>query len=260
MSRFLKKVETVALRLTGGSPGADKVAVSDADGEASWSKIVNANVDSAAAIAVGKLEAGSPSQLIVAGSSGAPEFAYLPIDVPIGTVIPYIFPNAPVGFLSLDGSTISRTGYADLFALANSNSLIGSVFGPGDGSTTFQLPDLRGRTPIGSGQGSGLTNRALGATGGTETHQLTTAEMPSHSHQQYFGWTSGSYALPYWDGNGSRAIYGGANGGATGGDGAHNNMQPFFAVHYIIKATYSTLLGDSHAEASEAFTMFIGGQ
>ena len=75
-----------------------------------------------------------------------------------------------------DGRAISRTTYAALF------TAIGAAFGAGDGSTTFNLPDMRGRTPIGAGQGSGLANRVLAATGGEENHILSTAEMPSHTH------------------------------------------------------------------------------
>jgi microcystin-dependent protein len=75
-----------------------------------------------------------------------------------------------------DGRPISRTTYAALF------SVIGTAFGAGDLSTTFNLPDMRGRSPIGAGQGSGLANRVLATTGGEENHTLSTAEMPSHTH------------------------------------------------------------------------------
>lgn len=235
------------------------------------------------------METGSPNQIVRANPSGVGEFAYLAVDVPIGTVIPYLFPSPPVGFLVCDGSSLSRTAYADLFALANNAGMIGTMFGAGDGSTTFTLPDLRGRTPIGSGQGTGLTDRTLGAAGGAETHQLSTAEMPSHTHtQNAHGHTHnanaglGGYGLIRVSPGNSNTISvtdttpgepdivttpialsinsTTATNQNTGGDGSHNNMQPWIAVNYIIKATYSTLLGDSHAEASEAFTMFIGGQ
>ena len=287
MPQFLNRVRTAALRLTGGSPGSDKVVVGDSQGEASWAKIVNANVDSSAGIAFSKMETGNPNQIVRASQSGVPELAYLAVDVPIGTVVPYMFPTPPVGFLVCDGSVLSRTTYADLFALANSASLIGTVFGAGDGSTTFTLPDMRGRTMIGSGQGSGLTDRTLGSTGGAETHQLSTAEMPSHTHtQNAHGHTHnanaglGGYGLIRVSPGNSNTIsvtdttpgepdivttpialsinQATATNQNTGGDGSHNNMQPYIALNYIIKATYSTLLGDSHAEASEAFTVFMG--
>lgn len=85
-------------------------------------------------------------------------------------------PDTAGGWLICDGSAVSRTTYARLFAI------IGTTFGAGDGSTTFNLPDLRGRVPVGSGAGTGLTARTLGQTFGEETHTLTVTEMPSHNH------------------------------------------------------------------------------
>lgn len=94
----------------------------------------------------------------------------------IGEVKMYAGAAAPSGWLPCDGSAVSRTTYAALFAV------ISTIYGVGDGSTTFNLPDLRGRAAIGSGQGAGLTNRALGAKGGEEAHALTAAENGQHSH------------------------------------------------------------------------------
>jgi microcystin-dependent protein len=79
------------------------------------------------------------------------------------------------GWLKCDGRSISRQEYSELF------DVIGTSFGSND-STTFKLPDLRGRVMGGIGQGSGLTNRVMGAAVGTETHTLTSTEMPNHSH------------------------------------------------------------------------------
>lgn len=84
--------------------------------------------------------------------------------------------TAPTGWLIANGASVSRTTYAALFAL------LGQGYGAGDGSTTFGLPDLRGRAPIGVGQGAGLTNRVLGEAVGTETHVLSAGEQPVHSH------------------------------------------------------------------------------
>ena len=78
---------------------------------------------------------------------------------------------APSGFLICDGSAISRSTYADLF------SSIGTTYGAGDGSTTFNLPDMSGRVPIGVSLDS-----SLGDVGGEEAHTILTNELPSHSH------------------------------------------------------------------------------
>jgi microcystin-dependent protein len=83
---------------------------------------------------------------------------------------------ARAGCLLCDGAAVSRTTYASLFAA------IGTAYGVGDGGTTFNLPDFRGRALVGAGAGPGLTARALGDKLGEETHQLTTAELATHNH------------------------------------------------------------------------------
>lgn len=98
---------------------------------------------------------------------------------PTGTVLDYAGATAPTLFLLCDGTAYSRTTYAALYAILGGAS---SPWGQGDGSTTFNVPDLRGRAVIGAGQGTGLTNRTLGATGGEEVHQLVIAELASHYH------------------------------------------------------------------------------
>lgn len=93
-----------------------------------------------------------------------------------GSIVDYAGTDNPPDTLGCDGSEVSRTTYAALFAK------IGTTWGVGNGTTTFNIPDLRGRTSIGAGQGAGLTNRTLAGTGGEETHTLTTSEMPTHNH------------------------------------------------------------------------------
>ena len=189
--------------------------------------------------------------------------------VPPGTVIMYIAATAPAGFLLCNGSEISRTTYATLYAI------ISTTYGSGNGSTTFNLPDLRGRVPIGYGQGSGLSNRNLNGKGGAETHTLTTSEMPSHNHgisDPGHGHSAGDnghshniskgttgYSASY---NGSmESLSGGSrNNGNTnfgsdtsyanvyvnnnttgisinnnGSGNSHNIMQPFIVMNFIIK-------------------------
>lgn len=91
---------------------------------------------------------------------------------PAGLIMTFAGVNAPTGFLVCDGSAVSRTTYATLFGV------IGTTFGAGDGSTTFNLPDLSGRVPLGVSQA-----HALGSTGGSETVTLTESELPAHVHE-----------------------------------------------------------------------------
>lgn len=105
------------------------------------------------------------------------------VDPPLpGQIAPYAGSVAPTGWRLCDGSAISRTTFFRLFGA------IGTTFGVGDGSTTFNVPDMRGRVGIGAGTGTGLTARTLGATGGEENHALTVAELAAHDH----GGVSGS--------------------------------------------------------------------
>jgi microcystin-dependent protein len=162
-----------------------------------------------------------------------------------GTILPTVATSAPSGWLLCDGSAVSRTDYSNLF------TIVGTTFGSGNGSTTFNLPDLRGRSIIGVGTGSGLTARARGDTGGAETHTLTEAQMPLHGHPFQATYVTASSASVQTTGgfltnNGtatSRTAYTGAVSnsqgqqiGGTGGGSAHNNMQPFIALSYIIRA------------------------
>lgn len=94
----------------------------------------------------------------------------------VGTVFAFASTTPPTGCLLCNGGPVSRATFPDLFAL------LGTTYGAGDGSTTFGIPDLRSRMIVGSGQGTGLTNRLLGASGGEETHVLVLAELAAHAH------------------------------------------------------------------------------
>jgi microcystin-dependent protein len=100
--------------------------------------------------------------------------------LPTGSVLAFAGSAAPSGYLLCDGAAVSRTTYAALYAV------VGTTYGTGDGSTTFNVPDGRSRTVVGAGQGAGLTNRTrgggTGAAWGEESHTLSEAEMPSHTH------------------------------------------------------------------------------
>lgn len=160
--------------------------------------------------------------------------------IPSGTLTAYAGASAPTGWLLCYGQAISRTTYSDLF------SAIGTTWGSGDGSTTFNVPDLRGRLVagadnmggsaagrLGSGATGGITGSAtVGATGGEQSHQLTTAELAAHTH----GNAGGQTALG--GSGGGSSLYGSPGTGttsSTGGDVAHNNVQPTAVANWIIK-------------------------
>ena len=171
-------------------------------------------------------------------------------DVPVGTVLPYTSTSVPSGYLLCDGSAISRTTYAQLFAV------IGTTYGSGDGSTTFNLPNLQGRFVLGK---SG--SYALASTGGAATVTLTTDQIPSHTHTQKSCTNPGDHAHNTWNtfsfrhasggvtttctgdsGDGRGNATQGAGGHThtitlndTGGGQAHNNMPPYITLVYMIK-------------------------
>lgn len=99
-----------------------------------------------------------------------------PAVLPAGVIEMFAGSTAPTGWLICDGSNVSRRIYSDLF------KVIGTTYGSGDGNTTFTLPDMRGRVPMGVGQGVGLTNRTLASTTGAESVAISTTELPSHNH------------------------------------------------------------------------------
>jgi microcystin-dependent protein len=126
--------------------------------------------------------------------------------------------------LLCDGSQHNIADYPDLF------DAIGYTYG-GSGAV-FNVPDLRGRVPVGAGAGPGLTSRASGDQGGAETHQLSIGEMPAHTHST----TPETTAIAQLGAGEPVHIPGLTAGstGSTGGDGAHNNMQPFTALRFVI--------------------------
>ena len=167
-------------------------------------------------------------------------FARSAVFVPVGAVVAYGSSTAPKGWLSCLGQEVYRGDYPDLFAI------IGTTYGAGNGTTTFNLPNLSGRVVVGQGSGAGLTARSMGATGGAETHTLTTGEIPSHSHTSNA--TGGGLGLMTADGNNTAvsvdasavepnlyAAPAALSINNAGDGGAHNNMQPFAVLNYIIR-------------------------
>jgi microcystin-dependent protein len=131
-------------------------------------------------------------------------------------------------WLICNGAVILRSAYPELF------TAIGTLFGAGDGVATFKIPDLSSRFPIGVG------TDPLAASGGERTVKLVTAELPAHSH------TVPMFQLPATDTNpGGQTLYGPAQGGFVaaditsndaGSDNPHNNLPPYLAVYFIIRA------------------------
>jgi microcystin-dependent protein len=150
---------------------------------------------------------------------------------------------APRGWAFCNGQLVSVSQNPALF------SLVGTIYG-GDGRTTFGLPDLRGRAPLHPGTGPGLTPRRLGEKAGAETATLTSSQMPSHDHRltgDTTGATTGdpAGALPatVTPPPASKRLYRSSGTPASmntnalapvGGGGAHNNMQPYLVLNYII--------------------------
>ncbi|MDD3494225.1 MAG: tail fiber protein [Candidatus Thermoplasmatota archaeon] len=160
--------------------------------------------------------------------------------IPIGALLDWPGPNTPTGWLLCYGQAVSRTTYAALFAA------LGTTWGAGDGSTTFNLPDFRGRVGAGKdNMGGTAANRlsigaTLGAAGGAQSHQLTANELPGHSHplnkvtNNPLELPEAPYLQP-WDGvTGPITGLAPAATGNTGNNYAHNNVQPTAIVNKII--------------------------
>lgn len=163
------------------------------------------------------------------------------IDVlPVGTMLPYGSSETPDNWLSCDGSEVSRTTYSHLFAV------IGTSYGEGDGSTTFNLPDKRGRVSVGYDPDQELFAQ-VGAHVGANTHTLTIDEMPNHSHdmddstygnqKNVMGIRSdgggGTHKVPQFQYTNSYSVY---RPTWVGGGKAHSILQASEVDHWIIKA------------------------
>jgi microcystin-dependent protein len=174
---------------------------------------------------------------------------------PTGSMFPFAGASAPAAtvggvaaWLLCNGAAVSRTTYATLFAV------LGSTYGAGDGSTTFNVPDLRGRIPMGAGTGTGLNASGTGAPTGTaqtartrgewlgeETHLLTGAESGTSAHVHpgdngQFWVNPGGGAV--MGGGGFQALAGRANTGTSTQANAanrHATVPPVIITNYLIK-------------------------
>jgi microcystin-dependent protein len=166
-----------------------------------------------------------------------------------------------LGQINLLGCNFAPQGWAlcqgQLLAIAQNTalfSLLGVSFG-GNGTTTFGLPDLRSRAPIGFGQGPGLSNYPIGATGGTETVMINTLSYPAHSHTLFAaagpgttnapggvieaegqtGGRGGTINLALYSASGTHTPLAPASlTAAAGGSQPHNNLQPYLALNFCI--------------------------
>lgn len=164
--------------------------------------------------------------------------------IPAGTIVQSAAINEPAGWYNCDGRTLTIEVHPDLFAAIQFAYSNGNFSGQ---DLSFNIPDMRGRVGVGVGQGASLTNRNLAGTGGEENHVLTVDEMPSHSHtSNATGGNSGG--LIRTTGNNTAVTVDGSSVepdlyaatvaltiNNTGSNAAHNNMQPYLVLRYLIK-------------------------
>lgn len=228
--------DRIEMRVTAGLLAAIRDSTVPGDGTITTAKLVDGNVTLA------KLAAAVQALL-----------------VPTATVSPFAGTSEPTGWLFCYGQAISRTTYAALFAA------IGTTYGVGDGSTTFNLPDLRGRVVAGqddmggtsanrlTGLSGGVNGDVLGGTGGAESHVLTEAQLAAHRHFIAADVVSSTQVVPTVTASNQVAKQSDPNTqndytlagvatdatigrtSATGSGQAHNNVQPTLVLNYIIK-------------------------
>jgi microcystin-dependent protein len=178
------------------------------------------------------------------------------INNPVGEITLWATSTAPTGWLIADGSAISRSTYSDLFAV------LSTTYGVGDGSTTFNLPNLKGKVPVGR-DSSQVEFDTVGETGGSKTSALTSTNLPAHTHTVDSNtldvlYNAGSYTTGYITGrdanndgviDGTSNTFGIAVGSATdhthtiatsGGNGTatgntFSNLAPYIVLNYIIR-------------------------
>jgi len=238
----LQDIANLATFRTGANQTADDSTI-QVDGSGGYLKVKSAGISSnelaTDSVITAKIQDG-------AVTAAKLDSAAVSVLMPTGTILPYAGTAAPTGYLLCDGSAISRATNSDLF------TLIGTTYGVGDGSTTFNIPDLRGRVIAGQDDMGGTSANTLtdaqadqlGGTLGAEDHTLTSAEsgMPAHSHTVddvggVVGTVDGLW--PYGEKGSAGAPSQGTNttndANAQDASSAHNNVQPTIILNYIIK-------------------------
>lgn len=146
-------------------------------------------------------------------------------EAPTGSIMMWPTGTAPTNWLLCDGQTVLRSSTLGALLVA-----AGMPYGSGNGSTTVNIPNMKGRFPIGKSDDTTAWD-TLGETGGSATHTLTIGEIPSHTHTvdvSVANAASGPNIPAYRNG-------GSINTGAQGGGGAHNNMPPYITLNFIIR-------------------------
>ncbi|MAK97528.1 MAG: hypothetical protein CL996_08580 [Euryarchaeota archaeon] len=161
------------------------------------------------------------------------------VAIEVGTILPWSNSTLPSGYLNCDGTAVSRSTYSALFAI------IGTDYGSGNGSSTFNLPDLQDKVPVGvsgsktvASSGGAATVTPTGSitinaltpsgtiTGSTGNHTLSSGQLPSHSHSQDHGRKYGSFDFSnsgYFIDNGIYYLANMVNTGSVGGNAAHSH-------------------------------------
>jgi len=196
------------------------------------------------AVATAALGAGAVGLQIFAAATTAQVESLIPaaVSTPAGVISMFAGSAAPSGYLLCDGTASgNRTTHAALFAV------IGTLYGAGDASTTFNVPDLRGRVGVGlddmggaaasrvTNGVSGIVGTTLGAAGGSQSHTLLTAEIPAHVHAVNNWTTGGGLSSTVAAREVDKLSAATEDTLSTGGGGAHRNMQPSMMLNYIIK-------------------------